>query len=67
MLCTKVVELTMLVKPKINEIFTEILGSDELEVHDRRAVGENVYFHVQSKSEVAICSVCGEYIEDIEE
>ena len=52
-------ELTMLVKLKKNEMLTEILGLYELEVQERRVVGANVYFHVESKNEVAICPVCG--------
>ena len=57
----------MLAKLKNNEMLTEILGLEELEVQERRAVGTNVYFHVQSKNEVAICPVCGAYVEDIKE
>lgn len=49
----------MLVKQKKNEMLTDILGIDELEVQERRVSGANVYFRVESKAQVAICPVCG--------
>ena len=57
----------MLVKLKKNKMLTEILGINELEVMDRKVIGKNVYFYVETKAQVAICPVCGAYVEDIKE
>ena len=55
----------MLVKLKKNKMLTEILGIDELELLERRVVGTNVSFYVETNAQVAICPVCGAYVEDI--
>lgn len=48
-------------------MLAEILGIDELEVLERRVVGTDVYFYVETKAHVSICPVCGDYVEDIKE
>lgn len=57
----------MLVKLKKNEMLTEILGLEELEVQERWVIGKNVYFDVESKNEVGICPICSAYVEEIKE